>query len=79
MKGNRKNAFGPRETIGINIDLISTVDITDPVVGLMIQDQQGRVVFASNTEELGLKLGPINKGKATTATFSIDNIYTNDA
>ena len=77
INGKRKKAFLSKDSIQVNIEITAKENITTPVIGMQLQDEQGRVVFASNTNELELPLSNLRAGEAVTARFSIDNVYTN--
>jgi ABC-2 type transport system ATP-binding protein len=75
--GAPKNVFGPGEQIPVNIRFSTSKLLANPVVGMILQDEQDRVVFATNTIELGLATELLEAGETVTATFTIDNIYPN--
>jgi len=73
----KKKIFRPDQDIEVNIQIEANNKLDQPVIGLTFQDQQGRTVFATNTKEMNQTIGDIEKGETITATFEIENIYTN--
>lgn len=76
-KGKKKTVFRPEDNIEVNIDIKALKALPKPVIGMILQNQQGNVVFASNTVELGQNLKDVSEGAKLQATFTIDNVYTN--
>jgi ABC-2 type transport system ATP-binding protein len=77
LKRKERLTFKPEEKIEVNVDISAKSNITTPVIGMILQDSQGRVVFATNTKELGTKVKDLTKGEKIRATFNIDNVFTN--
>ncbi len=75
--GKSSDIFYPNDTIEVNLKIKSKTDIENPVVGISIQDNQGRVVFATNTKEAGYKIQSLTKNKPAVITFEVENIFTN--
>jgi ABC-2 type transport system ATP-binding protein len=72
-----KHSYTPSEQIQVNIRISVGKDLSNPVVGMILQDDQDRVVFATNTTELATPIGDLRAGETVTAAFTIDNIYPN--
>jgi len=77
LDGKKQNAYRPRQRIQVHIAFKANIALETPVIGIAIQDAQGRVIFATNTLELQQMLKDISAGQRVVATFSLDNIYTN--
>jgi ABC-2 type transport system ATP-binding protein len=76
-KDKKQTLFRPKQEIEVQIDITANKALQNPVIGMIIQDDQGRVVFATNTIELNKKLASIKAAQSVSATFVIDNVYTN--
>jgi hypothetical protein len=76
-KTKNKATFAPHDPIEVNIQIKANKDLPIPVVGMILQDAQGRTVFATNTNAMDMSLADIPKGTKAIAQFQIDNIYTN--
>ena len=67
----------PGQAIEAVITIKAEKELETPVIGMIIQDKKGIIVFATNTKEMGIKLKTISRGKTIKAVFRIDNVYTN--
>ena len=77
-KGPKKQStFMPNDTIDVHISVKAAKPIDKPVIGMILQDAQGRVVFATNSKEMNQEVKSLAKDELITATFSIPNIFTN--
>lgn len=62
----------PGEPLAIHVDYVATERVEDVVFGIGIYDVDGRVVFGSNTDFLGLNLGAV-EGSGT-LSFTTDAV-----
>lgn len=73
--GKRKRAFAPKEDIRIEYYITPMVSINNPVYGLVIQDNSGEALFATNTLDGGIETKPLIKGQDVRVCFEIKNIF----
>lgn len=76
-KGKKHRVYKPGQNIEVSILIEALSTLESPVIGMIIQDEQGRIVFATNTKEMNKKIKTVNKGNSINAVFEIKNIYTN--
>lgn len=73
----KKNSstFTPEDKeIEVCIEFKANKDLESPTVGCVLNNSEGKLVFATNTEILEQKLPDIKAGKTSTAKFRIDNV-----
>jgi ABC-2 type transport system ATP-binding protein len=72
-----RNSFAPHDTVKICVEVVVKRAVEAPVFGINILDSQNRVVFATNTNVMGITNKDLKAGHTVTAEFTLDNIYTN--
>lgn len=77
--GKKQTVFTPNDKVVVNIQITTAKQLLKPVIGMIFQDQQGKVIFATNTNELNIDTGVVPAKKTVTAIFSVDNVLTNGA
>lgn len=60
---NKKIAhLKPHEMVDFSFDITATKKIEKPIYGIIIKDQEGRPLFATNTKVMGVKTADLNPG-----------------
>ena len=67
--------FSPNETIKIEYEVVPQLEIENPVFGLVIQDNSGQAIFATNTLDGQYKTKTLKAGNKTKVQFEIKNIF----
>ncbi len=76
-RGKIKNLFKADQVIEVEIEIQANQSIDNSVVGMIIQDSQDRIVFATNTKEMGVSVRHIKNREKINASFVINNVYPN--
>lgn len=72
---SKTNIFSPKSEINIVFEMIANEEITEPVVGMILTDGSGRVVFATNSLDTEQQIQNITKGKQFKVTYTMENIF----
>lgn len=73
----KSSTFTPdNEQLDVCIEFKANKDLESPTVGCVINNSEGKLVFATNTEFLQEKLPNIKAGATSIAKFTIENVLT---
>lgn len=76
VEGKKKRSVFRDEKIEFVFNITSKEEITNPVVGMVIENEFGHTVFASNTKEASVEIQSFKKGESYKVTFTLKNTYT---
>jgi len=74
--GKKRSSFAPNEEMIIRARVKIRKPLKDPRLGVVIQDAEGRFVFATNTRVMGVQVGELEPGKEYNVDFRLRNIFT---
>lgn len=71
-----KKVFKPNQEISIEIEFIAKKELINPVVGVVVTNNLGLPIIATNTKQLNTKLGIVKNGSVKKVEFIIPNFLT---
>ncbi|MEX0881315.1 MAG: ABC transporter ATP-binding protein [Candidatus Saccharimonadales bacterium] len=73
----RAGKFLPNETIKLEVTMSARKDVEKPVFGIVIKNQNGEQVLATNTKAERISTGRVNKKDRISVRYEIQNIFGN--
>lgn len=73
--GKLKNTFSLEESLDVVIEFVAKEGLDNPLIGFVITGTAGLPILASNSLELGVRLGRVLAGRKYRASFRIVNSF----
>lgn len=74
--GKAKNTFKPSDKINVEIVVEALDNLTSLAAGVVIENNERKPIFATNTPTLKRNIPDLKKGKKMRLVFQVDNIFT---